>query len=82
MNHGAATRLTNEGLAAAAKTLAARDENLAFILAAYGPPPMWARKPGFETLVRIVLEQPACARFLARKLYRHFVSEAVAPPDA
>src|SRR5947209_20478916 len=35
------------------KTLAARDENLAFILAAYGPPPMWARKPGFETLVRI-----------------------------
>jgi uncharacterized protein (DUF1800 family) len=32
-------------------------------------------------VVRIVLEQKACARFLARKLYRHFVGEAVTPPD-
>jgi hypothetical protein len=33
-------------------------------------------------VVRIVLEQPACARFLVRKLYRHFVAEAVVPPDS
>ncbi|HXG11921.1 MAG TPA: DUF1800 domain-containing protein, partial [Gemmataceae bacterium] len=32
-------------------------------------------------VVRIVLEQPAAARFLVRKLYRHFVSEAEPPPD-
>jgi hypothetical protein len=32
-------------------------------------------------VVRIVVGHPACARFLARKLYRHFVSEAAAPPD-
>jgi uncharacterized protein (DUF1800 family) len=32
-------------------------------------------------VVRILLEQPACARFLARKLYRHFISEAETPPD-
>jgi hypothetical protein len=32
-------------------------------------------------IVRIVLEQPAAARFLVRKLYSHFVSE-VAPPGA
>jgi uncharacterized protein (DUF1800 family) len=29
--------------------------------------------------VRITLEQPACAEFLCRKLYRFFVSEAAEP---
>jgi uncharacterized protein (DUF1800 family) len=33
-------------------------------------------------VVRIVLEQPSAARFLVRKLYRHFVSEGETPPDA
>src|SRR5262245_62440837 len=33
-------------------------------------------------VVRIVLEQPAVARFLIRKLYQLFVSETEAPPDA
>ncbi len=33
-------------------------------------------------VVRIVLEQPATARFLVRKLYRDFVSEKAAPPDS
>jgi hypothetical protein len=32
-------------------------------------------------IVRIVLEHPACARHVVRKLYRHFVSEAATPPD-
>ncbi len=32
-------------------------------------------------VVRICLEQKACARFLVRKLYRYFVSEAVQPTD-
>src|SRR5205807_2229822 len=31
-------------------------------------------------IVRITLEQPACAEFLCRKLYRFFVSEAKDPP--
>jgi uncharacterized protein (DUF1800 family) len=31
-------------------------------------------------IVRITLEQPACAEFLCRKLYRFFVSEAKEPP--
>jgi hypothetical protein len=30
----------------------------------------------------ILLKQPACARFLARKLYRNLISEAQEPPDA
>jgi hypothetical protein len=33
-------------------------------------------------VVRIVLEQPAAARFLVRKLYHDFVSEKAAPPDS
>jgi uncharacterized protein (DUF1800 family) len=33
-------------------------------------------------VVRIVLEQPAAARFLVRKLYGYFISENASPPDA
>jgi uncharacterized protein (DUF1800 family) len=33
-------------------------------------------------VVRIVLEQPASARFLVRKLYHFFVSEKAVPPDS
>ncbi|MEP6741835.1 MAG: DNA-3-methyladenine glycosylase 2 family protein [bacterium] len=49
--------LTEESIARAAKTLARRDKDLAAILKQYGPPPLWARKPGFATLVQIILEQ-------------------------
>ena len=34
---------------------------------------------GTADVVRIALEQPACDRFLCRKLYRFFVSDAAAP---
>jgi DNA-3-methyladenine glycosylase II len=37
--------------------LAARDPDLAGIVARIGPPPLWDRPPGFATLVHIVLEQ-------------------------
>jgi DNA-3-methyladenine glycosylase II len=49
--------LTKESLARGARLLARRDKNLALILKQYGPPPLWARKPGFATLVQIILEQ-------------------------
>jgi len=49
--------LTETSLARAAKTLARRDKDLAVILKTFGPPPMWARPPGFVTLVKIILEQ-------------------------
>ena len=39
------------------ETLAARDPDLAKVLARLGPPPLWARSPGFETLILIILEQ-------------------------
>lgn len=34
-----------------------QDGDLAQIVARHGPPPFWARKPGFPTLVQIILEQ-------------------------
>ncbi len=50
-------KLTITRLAAAAQYLAKRDKELAAILKTYGPPPLWAREPGFATLVQIILEQ-------------------------
>lgn len=35
-----------------------------------------------DDVIRILLEQKACANFLARKLYQFFVSEKVVPPDS
>lgn len=49
--------LTESSLGRAAKTLARRDSDLASILESLGPPPLWARPPGFSTLVKIILEQ-------------------------
>jgi DNA-3-methyladenine glycosylase II len=37
--------------------LSEHDPDLAQILNELGPPPMWARQPGFPTLVHIILEQ-------------------------
>jgi DNA-3-methyladenine glycosylase II len=50
-------RLTQDVLLSAVAELAARDGDLAGIVARHGPPPLWDREPGFPTLVHIVLEQ-------------------------
>jgi DNA-3-methyladenine glycosylase II len=63
--------LTGSALAAGARELARRDADLAAILARHGTPPMWGRRPGFATLVHIVLEQQvsiAAARTLFRRI--------------
>jgi DNA-3-methyladenine glycosylase II len=49
--------LTDDTLPTALADLTARDPRLARIVADYGPPPLWAREPGFPTLVHIILEQ-------------------------
>lgn len=49
--------LTEITVARAAKQLARRDKDLGSILEKLGPPPLWARRPGFPTLVKIILEQ-------------------------
>jgi DNA-3-methyladenine glycosylase II len=50
-------RLNDTSLVTAANQLAARDKHLGFILETCGPPPMWSRRPGFSTLIKIILEQ-------------------------
>jgi DNA-3-methyladenine glycosylase II len=49
--------LTDATLPIALADLTGCDPRLARIVAAYGPPPLWAREPGFPTLLRIILEQ-------------------------
>ena len=49
--------LTEADLPAAVDVLAARDPSLATIAARFGVPPLWAREPGFPTLVHLILEQ-------------------------
>src|SRR3981081_3896792 len=53
----ATSPLTKESLVHAAEILAARDPQFASIYERHGTPPMWAREPGFPTLLRIILEQ-------------------------
>ena len=49
--------LTVPELHRATRTLARRDPDLARVVRAHGPPPLWQRRPGFGTLVHIILEQ-------------------------
>jgi DNA-3-methyladenine glycosylase II len=66
--------LTHVSLSEGAKALKDRDRDLARILDRLGEPPLWGRRPGFPTLIRIILEQQvslAAARSLSRRLLRH-----------
>jgi DNA-3-methyladenine glycosylase II len=54
--------------------LASRDADLSSVLQKYGPPPLWGRRPGFATLVRIILEQQVSlvsARSMFARLTTH-----------
>jgi DNA-3-methyladenine glycosylase II len=50
-------RLTETSLASAVEQLSARDADLAGIVGRFGLPPLWDRRPGFATLLHIILEQ-------------------------
>ena len=63
--------LTERSLAIAAKTLAKDHAPFERVIAAHGVPPLWAREPGFATLIYIILEQQvslASARAAFNKL--------------
>lgn len=49
--------LTTPELHRATRILARRDPDLARVVRTHGPPPLWRRRPGFATLVHIILEQ-------------------------
>ncbi len=69
--------LNQETLLEAVRLLARQDADLAGVVEQFGPPPLWAREPGFPTLIYIILEQQvslASARAAFRRL-----SDAIAP---
>jgi DNA-3-methyladenine glycosylase II len=73
-------RLDEAGLLEATRALAEIDPDLAGIAERHGPPPLWGREPGFETLVRIILEQQvslASAEAARQRLVR--VAGAIEP---
>ena len=49
--------LTEASLEVAVGELAAADPALGAVVQRFGHPPMWAREPGFPTLVHLILEQ-------------------------
>jgi DNA-3-methyladenine glycosylase II len=56
------------------EALRRRDAQLAAVVDRIGAPPLWARQPGFPTLVRIVLEQQvslSAARTMYERLRNH-----------
>jgi DNA-3-methyladenine glycosylase II len=49
--------ITPAELSRIVEVLASRDKSLASVVERYGMPPLWAREPGFPTLLHIILEQ-------------------------
>ena len=69
--------LTEDLLAQAVQILARLDTDLNGVYEAFGPPPLWARPPGFATLVYIILEQQVSLAS-ARAAYTR-LGEAISP---
>ena len=55
--HARVPFLNRKSLGLGLSFLVSRDQDLAGILTNFGPPPIWARKAGFSTLIHIILEQ-------------------------
>ena len=65
--------LNDENFARAIKYLSEKDEDLGEIVKDLGIPPMWNRKPGFPTLMHIILEQQVSLAS-ARAAYNRLLS--------
>jgi DNA-3-methyladenine glycosylase II len=81
--------VTESNLPRIARKLAKQDEHLAKVHKLYGPPPLWAREPGFATLLQIILEQQvslasakACYDKLARRIAEVTPENLLASTDA
>ena len=67
-------QLTAASLRSGVDALCDRDADLAAVVDRVGAPPLWGRRPGFPTLIRIVLEQQvslAAAGTMYERLRRH-----------
>ena len=69
------TRLTRRRLLESTRLLAQQDPDFASVVNACGPPPLWDREPGFNTLIRIILEQQV-SLVSARAIY-HRLQDAL-----
>ena len=69
---GPPRRLTRASLSTGARQLAASDPDLGDVIRRLGEPPMWGRRPGFATLIQIILEQQVSLA-AARTAYRRIV---------
>ena len=66
--------LNNKNLKVAVKRLCKIDKDLRSIYKTDGDPPLWERKPGFATLIKIILEQQvslASAKAINEKLLKY-----------
>ncbi|MEA2206133.1 MAG: DNA-3-methyladenine glycosylase [Blastocatellia bacterium] len=68
--------LTPELISVAAQYLAREDPHFDLILKQHGPPPLWARRTGFATLIRIILEQQV-SLVSAASMYRRLTSNVI-----
>ncbi len=74
MTNATTTLLTTETLQFGAEQLAAVDADLARLYVRLGTPPLWAREPGFATLIRIILEQQVSLK-AARTMYERLCTQ-------
>jgi DNA-3-methyladenine glycosylase II len=65
--------LDEPALAKAVRVLARAEPRFAHIVKRHGPPPLWPREPGFETLVLLMLEQQVSLA-QARAMYARIAS--------
>lgn len=68
--------LNKKSLHKAAHYLSTNDKDLARLLNKEGVPPLWGRKQGFATLIRIILEQQvslASGKAMFKKLQKHII---------
>jgi DNA-3-methyladenine glycosylase II len=61
------------------EVLVGRDKSLASVVERYGMPPLWAREPGFPTLLHIILEQQV-SRASAKTAYDRLCATIGHPP--
>ena len=75
-------RLDLESLAEGVRVLCRTDPDLARIHAALGTPPLWAREPGFPTLVHIILEQQVSLASAAAAFAKLRAAIQIVTPEA
>ena len=79
---GVVARLDEASLLEGTRALAAIDPDLAGIVERHGPPPLWGRDTGFETLVRIILEQQISLASAEAALIRLVGATGAIEPEA